>query len=87
MRGRATTLPDHDTPLEAQTISQMVDQVMAKPQDTKALLLAPVIRDRKGEHVQVFEQLRSNGFVRVRVDGQLLIYKKCPNWISQKTHY
>ena len=68
--------PDHGYPLEAQTVSQMVDQVLALQKDeAKAeqrwMLLAPVIRERKGEHVQVFEQLRAQGFVRVRVDGEL----------------
>jgi excinuclease ABC subunit A len=68
--------PDHGYPLEAQTVSQMVDQVLALANDpAKAeqrwMLLAPVIRERKGEHAQVFEQLRAQGFVRVRVDGVL----------------
>ncbi|TAK38096.1 MAG: excinuclease ABC subunit UvrA [Lysobacteraceae bacterium] len=68
--------PDHGYPLEAQTVSQMVDQVLAMQKDEaraeqRWMLLAPVIRDRKGEHVQVFEQLRAQGFVRVRVDGEL----------------
>jgi len=63
--------PDHDYPLEAQTVSQMVDQALALDDGQHWMLLAPVIRERKGEHVQVFEQLRAQGFVRVRVDGQL----------------
>jgi excinuclease ABC subunit A len=63
--------PDHGFALEAQTISQMVDQVLAQPEDARLMLLAPVVRDRKGEHVQVFEQLRAQGFVRVRVNGVL----------------
>ncbi|HZW18016.1 MAG TPA: excinuclease ABC subunit UvrA, partial [Luteimonas sp.] len=68
--------PDHGYPLEAQTVSQMVDQVLALGNDTKTaeqrwMLLAPVIRERKGEHAQVFEQLRAQGYVRVRVDGVL----------------
>ena len=68
--------PDHDFPLEAQTISQMVDQVLAlgnhpESSERRYMLLAPVVRDRKGEHVQVFEQLRAQGYVRVRVDGNL----------------
>ncbi|GAB2619439.1 excinuclease ABC subunit UvrA [Novilysobacter erysipheiresistens] len=68
--------PDHGYPLEAQTVSQMVDQVIAladKPEtaEQRYMLLAPVIRERKGEHAQVFEQLRAQGFVRVRVDGEL----------------
>ena len=66
--------PDHGYPLEAQTVSQMVDQVLALENNAdtaeqRYMLLAPVIRDRKGEHAQVFEQLRAQGFVRVRVDG------------------
>jgi excinuclease ABC subunit A len=68
--------PDHGYPLEAQTVSQMVDQVLALGQDKKTaearwMLLAPVVRDRKGEHAQIFDQLRAQGFVRVRVDGTL----------------
>ncbi|KRB08837.1 excinuclease ABC subunit UvrA [Lysobacter sp. Root690] len=63
--------PDHHYPLEAQTVSQMVDQVMTLDPEQRYMLLAPVIRERKGEHAQVFEQLRAQGFVRVRVDGEL----------------
>lgn len=63
--------PDHGYPLEAQTVSQMVDQVLALDADTRWMLLAPVVRERKGEHAQVFEQLRAQGYVRVRVDGTL----------------
>ncbi|MGY0798260.1 excinuclease ABC subunit UvrA [Lysobacter sp. A286] len=68
--------PDHGYPLAAQTVSQMVDQVIALGADPataeqRYMLLAPVIRERKGEHAQVFDQLRAQGYVRVRVDGQL----------------
>jgi len=63
--------PDHGYPLEAQTVSQMVDQVLALDPDQRWMLLAPVVRERKGEHAQVFEQLRAQGYVRVRVDGVL----------------
>ncbi len=68
--------PDHGFPLEAQTVSQMVDQVLAMEADPalaeqRWMLLAPVVRERKGEHAQVFEQLRAQGYVRVRVDGVL----------------
>ncbi len=68
--------PDHQFPLEAQTVSQMVDQVLALADDPSRadqrwMLLAPVVRERKGEHAQVFDQLRAQGFVRVRVDGVL----------------
>ncbi|MGH8164138.1 MAG: excinuclease ABC subunit UvrA, partial [Rhodanobacteraceae bacterium] len=61
--------PNHGIALEAQTVSQMVDATLALPADKRFMLLAPVIRERKGEHVQVFEQLRAQGFVRARVDG------------------
>ncbi len=61
--------PDHGIALEAQTVSQMVDSALALDADRRWMLIAPVIRERKGEHVQVFEQLRAQGFVRVRVDG------------------
>ena len=63
--------PDHGYPLEAQTVGQMVDQVLALDAEQRWMLLAPVVRERKGEHVQVFEQLRAQGFVRVRVNGTL----------------
>ena len=61
--------PDHDVNLEAQTVSQMVDAVLALPEGSKLMLLAPVVRERKGEHLHVFEELRAAGFVRARVDG------------------
>ena len=63
--------PDHGYPLEAQTVSQMVDQVLALDPERRWMLLSPVVRERKGEHAQVFEQLRAQGYVRVRVDGVL----------------
>jgi excinuclease ABC subunit A len=63
--------PDHGTPLEAQTVSQMVDGTLALNPEHRYMLLAPVVRERKGEHLQVFEQLRAQGFVRARVDGVL----------------
>lgn len=61
--------PDHGHPLEAQTVSQMVDAAIALPESQRYMLLAPVVRERKGEHVQVFELLRAQGLVRVRVNG------------------
>jgi len=61
--------PDHGIPLEAQTVSQMVDATLALDAEKRFMLIAPVVRERKGEHVQVFEQLRAQGFVRARVDG------------------
>jgi excinuclease ABC subunit A len=61
--------PDHGLPLEAQTISQMVDHVLNLPEGTRLMLLAPMVRSRKGEHLQLIEELRAQGFVRARVDG------------------
>jgi len=64
--------PDHGMDLAAQTVSQMVDQVLALPEGTPLALLAPVIAGRKGEHLQVIDELRAKGFVRARVDGKLV---------------
>ncbi|MCV2353492.1 excinuclease ABC subunit UvrA [Paucibacter sp. B2R-40] len=61
--------PDHNLPLEAQSVSQMVDAVLAMPEDSKLMLLAPVVRDRKGEFLELFESLQAQGYVRFRVDG------------------
>ncbi len=61
--------PEHNTELNAQTVSEMVDQVMALPEGSKIMLLAPVVRNRKGEHIQLFEELKGQGFLRVRIDG------------------
>ncbi|MDD9890344.1 MAG: excinuclease ABC subunit UvrA [Gammaproteobacteria bacterium] len=61
--------PDHNIKLEAQTVSQMVDKVMALPRDTRIMVLAPIVRDRKGEHVHIFNELKTSGFIRARVDG------------------
>ncbi|HEY8010834.1 MAG TPA: excinuclease ABC subunit UvrA [Rudaea sp.] len=63
--------PDHGIPLEAQTVSQMVDATLAMNPEHRYMLLAPIVRERKGEHLQVIEQLRAQGFVRARVDGVL----------------
>ena len=59
--------PDHDVPLQAQSVAQMVDAVMALPEDTKLMVLAPVVRDRKGEFVELFEDMQARGYVRFRV--------------------
>ena len=63
--------PDHHLPLKAQTIAQMVDQVLDMDQDRRLMLLAPVVQAKKGEHTQILKQLASQGFVRVRVDNEL----------------
>ncbi|SFB52994.1 excinuclease ABC subunit UvrA [Azotobacter beijerinckii] len=78
--------PEHDVPLEAQTVSQMVDQVLALPEGSKLMLLAPVVRERKGEHLSVFEELRAQGFVRARVDGKLFELDELPKLDKQKKH-
>jgi excinuclease ABC subunit A len=61
--------PNHDLPLEAQSVSQMVDALLAMPEESKLMLLAPVVRDRKGEFVELFQELQAQGYVRFRVDG------------------
>jgi excinuclease ABC subunit A len=78
--------PDHGQPLEAQTISQMVDQVMALPEGTKMMLMAPVVRDRKGEHAQLFDELRAQGYVRVRVDGTVYPINDVPDLELRRKH-
>lgn len=78
--------PEHDEPLQAQTISQMVDQVLALPEGSKIMLLAPVVRDRKGEHQHVFEQLRRDGFVRARIDGVTCDLDDTPKLDKRRKH-
>ncbi|RRJ82230.1 excinuclease ABC subunit UvrA [Aestuariirhabdus litorea] len=78
--------PDHDLPLEAQTVSQMVDQVLALEEGTKLMLLAPVVRERKGEHLHVFHELRTQGFVRVRVNGIVVDLDQVPTLDKRKKH-
>ena len=78
--------PDHDEPLQAQTVSQMVDTVLALPEGTKLMLLAPVVRDRKGEHLHVFEELRAKGFVRARIDGIVTDLDDTPELDKKKKH-
>ncbi len=63
--------PVHQRPLQAQTISQMVDQIMALPEGTRIMLLAPLISQRKGEHQHVLDELRTTGYIRVRIDGEV----------------
>lgn len=78
--------PTHQTLLEAQTISQMVDAVLAMPANTKVMILAPVVRERKGEHVELIQELRSSGFVRARIDGQMLELDQVPKLDLRKKH-
>ena len=78
--------PDHHQPLEAQTVSQMVDQVLALTEDSKLMILAPVIRDRKGEHLQVIDTMRSQGFIRLRVDGTVYDIDDVPALDKKRKH-
>jgi len=78
--------PDHNTVLDAQTVSQMVDQIMTIKEGTRLMLLAPVIENRKGEHVQVFNQLRADGFIRARIDGEVYELDDPPDLDLRRKH-
>ncbi len=78
--------PDHDIALEAQTVSQMVDQVLAQPEGTKVMLMAPVVRNRKGEHVQLFQELQAQGYVRARINGEVYELSAPPKLDLHKKH-
>lgn len=78
--------PTHHLPLAAQTVSQMVDTVLAMPEGKRLMLLAPVIQDRKGEHLSVFEGLRAQGFVRARVNGEVVELDDPPELELRKKH-
>ena len=78
--------PEHDLPMVAQTVSDMVDSVKALPEGTALMLLAPVVRERKGEYTHLFEQLQGQGFVRARVDGELVELDDPPTLDKKKKH-
>jgi excinuclease ABC subunit A len=78
--------PEHDTVLEAQTISQMVDQALALPEGTRIMVLAPVMRNRKGEHQQLLENLRAQGFLRARINGEVVELEQAPKLALHKKH-
>jgi excinuclease ABC, A subunit len=78
--------PEHAEPLAAQTVSEMVDQVMAFPEGSKTMLLAPIIRERKGEHLHVFDGLRRDGFIRARIDGIVVDLDDLPDLDKRKKH-
>src|SRR5210317_1828249 len=78
--------PDHDTTLEAQTVSQMVDQVLAMPEGTRLMLLAPVVDNRKGEHVQLMQDLMAQGFIRARIDGEVYELDQPPKLDLRRKH-
>jgi excinuclease ABC subunit A len=78
--------PDHDIALEAQTVAQMVDQVLALPEDARLMILAPVVAGRKGEQAELFEELRAQGFTRVRVDGKVHELDTAPRLAKHTKH-
>ncbi|MFQ3236193.1 MAG: excinuclease ABC subunit A [Paraglaciecola sp.] len=78
--------PEHHVPLDAQTVSQMVDRVLAMPGDEKLMLLAPVIQDRKGEHLKTLENLAAQGFIRARIDGEVCDLSDPPELDLHKKH-
>lgn len=78
--------PDHDVALNAQTVSQMVDRVLEMPEGTKLMLLAPVVQDRKGEHVKTLEGLCAQGFIRARIDGEVCDLTDPPTLDLHKKH-
>lgn len=78
--------PEHDEPMVAQTVSEMVDGIMSLPTETKLMILAPVVRERKGEHIALLEQLPSQGFTRVRIDGVIYETDELPSLEKNKKH-
>ncbi|WP_253650751.1 excinuclease ABC subunit UvrA [Vibrio sp. Y29_XK_CS5] len=78
--------PTHHTPLAAQTISQMVDKVLELPEGSKMMLLAPIVKERKGEHVKTLENLAAQGFIRARIDGETCDLSDPPQLELHKKH-
>ena len=78
--------PEHDLPLQAQSVSQMVDAVLALPDDTRLMVLAPVVRDRKGEFLELFADMQAQGYVRFRVDGQACEASELPKLQRAEKH-
>lgn len=78
--------PDHDIPLDAQTVSQMVDNVLGQPEGRRLMLLAPIIKDRKGEHTKTLENLAGQGYIRARIDGEVCDLSDPPKLELQKKH-
>lgn len=78
--------PEHELPLQAQSVSQMVDAVLALPEDTRLMILAPVLRDRKGEHAELFEDMQARGYVRFRIDGEVREVTDLPKLKKAEKH-
>ena len=78
--------PEHDLPLQAQSVSEMVDTVLALPTDTRLMILAPLARERKGEFVELFADMQAQGYVRFRVDGQAYEFDELPKLKKAEKH-
>lgn len=78
--------PEHKVPLSAQTVSQMVDKVLELPEGSKMMLLAPIVKERKGEHVKTLENLAAQGFIRARIDGETCDLSDPPTLELHKKH-
>ena len=78
--------PTHQIPLAAQTVSQMVDLVLGRTEEERLMLLAPVIQERKGEHIQIIERLRGEGFIRARINGKIVELDNAPKLALRKKH-
>ena len=78
--------PEHDLPLQAQTVSQMVDTVLALPSDTRLMILAPLAREKKGEFLEVFADMQAQGYVRFRIDGQAFDFDNLPALKKTEKH-
>ncbi|EKA4470188.1 excinuclease ABC subunit UvrA [Vibrio parahaemolyticus] len=78
--------PTHHAPLAAQTVSQMVDKVLELPEGSKMMLLAPIVKERKGEHVKTLENLAAQGFIRARIDGETCDLSDPPTLELHKKH-
>ncbi|EKK5377018.1 excinuclease ABC subunit UvrA [Morganella morganii] len=78
--------PDHDIPLTAQTVSQMVDNVLTLPEGKRLMLLAPVVKERKGEHTKLLDNLAAQGYIRARIDGEICDLSDPPKLELQIKH-
>ncbi len=78
--------PEHHIELSAQTVSQIADNILSLPLDSKIMLLSPVVQERKGEHIQKLEELKAQGFVRARIDGELFDLDEAPKLDLRRKH-
>lgn len=78
--------PTHHLPLNAQTVSQMVDKILALEEDSRIMLLAPIVRDRKGEHIKLIDGLKAQGYLRLRIDGQVYEIDELPEINPKQKH-